>query len=88
MYVIRNPETGQFVKANENDPQKTAMDESGRPLWTGERELALEWLKPGGAEAWWSWWFALWSASEEDPPCEIEVYHYEDPTRTIGGEDD
>ena len=88
VYYVRRTDTSQYVKRHPDDPRKTDVDPHGNPRWTGERSDALEWTKPGGAYAWVSWWDALWKASHQESPCEIEVDDYEDPTRTIGGDDD
>ena len=88
MYYVRRTDNGHYVKHHRDDPRKTSMDAHRKPQWTADRADALEWTKPGGAYAWVSWWDTLWKASHQDPPCEVEVDDYEDPARTIGGEDD
>lgn len=88
VYYIRQKDAKLWVKRHPDDPQKPDLDEFGIPRWTPSRDDALEWTKDGGAESWLTWWYALWTASDEEPPCEIEVDDYEDPARTIGGEDD
>ena len=87
VYYVRRLDDRRCVRRDDYDSRKTAMDANGLPLWTADDGERLEWTKQGGAYAWVSWWDALWKASHQEPPCEIEVDCYEDPTRMIGGED-
>ena len=83
VYRIRLVGSLRYAKADELDAQRTAVALDGQPIWTARAELAKVWTKEGGAEAWLAWYSALGF-----PAGEAEIDEYEDPARTIGGDDD
>ena len=77
---------GAWVKGDERGRPLKAIGEPKRPIWTRDPERAAWWTKGGqngGPDQWLAWYSAL-----GQPDGEAHIEEYEDPTKSIGGEDD